>query len=49
MSYYEYFKQMNQGKGIIGNFVQDIVNIGDQTVQQAEQEFKNDWIKNQGY
>jgi len=49
MRYYEYFKQMNQGKGIIGNFVQDIVNIGDQTVLQAQQEFSNDWIKDRGY
>jgi hypothetical protein len=49
MRYYEYFKQMNQGKGIIGNFVQDIVNIGDQTVQEAKQQFNNDWVRDQGY
>jgi hypothetical protein len=47
--YYEYFKQMNQGKGIIGNFVQNVVNIGDQTVEEAKQQFNNDWVRDQGY
>jgi len=49
LRYYNYFKQMNEGRGIIGNFVHNIVDIGQSTVQEAEQQFQYDWIKDQGY
>jgi len=47
--YYEYFKQMNEGRGIIGNFVQNIVDIGQENIEEAKRQFNNDWIQDQGY
>jgi hypothetical protein len=49
MRYYNYFKQMNEGRGIVGNFVHNITDIGDQTVYDARQQFHDDWIRDRGY
>jgi hypothetical protein len=49
MRYYEYFKQLNQGKGIIQNFAQDVADIGEQAKQEAQWQFQNDWFNNPAY
>jgi len=48
MRYYAYFKELNEGKGIVYNAANQIADIGDQTYQQAQMQFKNDWIYDPG-
>jgi len=47
--YYALFKSMNEGKGFLPNVAHRLADIGQEQIQEAEQQFEDDWVRDEGY
>lgn len=49
MRYYAMYQKMNEGRGILANIAHKVGDIGDDVRKEAQQQFEDDWINDNGY